>query len=363
MNMTDKAGRGVGVMAGHGYYAGHSTTQSAAAARGLDLLRTAAAGVDLDPAAVVRIADLGCAQGHNSLAPVAAALAALRERTAAAVDVVHTDLPSNDWTSLFAVIEHAPDSYLTGHRDDVHPSVVGRSFYERLFASATISLAWTSSTLHWLSASPGPIADHFFVQSSTDHAAVERYRARARRDWTGFLAHRAVELVPSGSIVLVDVLMGDDGAMGSEALFDTLEAALRAARDRGRITADEYTNLTYPTWFRTLAELRAPFDPVFAGPDGSVLELVALEPATLTDPFRPAYEASHDADAYGRHQADFLRGFLGPSFRTALSGRSDTDRNAILDAVFADAAARIATDPAAASPTYRLVTGHIRRAS
>lgn len=344
---------GVGVMAGHGYYDNHSATQSAAAAIGLELIRAAVEAVDVPAAGVVRLADLGCAQGRDSLAPIATAVAALRARTRADLDVVHTDLPSNDWAELFRVVEHDPASYLAGHRTDVHPSVVGRSFYERLFAPATISLAWTASTLHWLSTPPGPIRDHFFVQLSTDRTATDRYRRQARRDWSTFLAHRAAELVPTGGLVFVDVLMGDDGVMGSEALFGRLEEALRAARSRGRITDDEYAAIAYPTWFRTLAELRAPFDR--PGP----LTLEALTPTTMADPFWPAYRASNDAVAYGRSQAGFLRGFLGPSFAAALSGRPAAARTSIVDAVFADAAARIAADPEAVTPTYRLVTGWI----
>ncbi len=352
--MTRAGGTGSGVMAGGGSYLRHSGTQEAAAARGLELVAEAVADLPA-PAGVPRVADLGCAQGHNSLAPMAAAVTALRARWDRDVEVVHTDLPGNDWATLFAVVEHDPQSYLRGAEGAVHPSAVGRSFYERLVADGALHLAWCSSALHWLSAPPGPVADHFFVQLSTDAPARERYRARAAADWTAFLAHRARELVPGGSVVFVDVLMGDDGSMGAEPLFDKLEDALRAARDAGSLTGDEYAALAYPTWFRDLAELRAPFG------DGGPLELVALEPSVLADPFMPALRASGDAGAYGRAQAGFLRAFLEPSFRAALAGRGEEEAQEIMDAVFGDAATRIAADPGAVSPAYRLVSGRIRR--
>lgn len=360
---TDTTGD-AGVMARHGYYDQHSATQGSAADLGLGLLADAVH--DLDDRVVAgdarpRIADLGCAQGHNSLRPVGAALDALAAAGAGPVDVVHTDLPTNDWATLFAVVEHDPSSYLRAH-PDAYPSVIGRSFYDRLVAPASLHVAWTASTLHWLRTSPGPIADHFFVQSSTDAAARERYRAEAAADWLAFLDHRSVELAPTGSVVFVDVRMGDDGTMGSEALFDCLEDALRAARDAGRITADEYAHLAYPTWFRTLDELRAPFtDGRCTGSSGGVLELVHLEPVELDDPFLAAYHADGDATAYGAAQAGFLRGFLAPSFATALATRTAHQRDVVLDEVFTDAARRIAADPAAVSPRYRLVTGRVRR--
>jgi cyclopropane-fatty-acyl-phospholipid synthase len=325
----------------------------------LELLSAAASGVAVTSSNVLILADLGCAQGHNSLTPMAAAIKALRSRTNLDIDVVHTDLPGNDWSSLFDVIEHDPMSYFAGHPQDIHPSVIGRSFYQGLFAGSTVSLAWTSSALHWLSESPGPIADHFFVQSSTDHAAMGSYRTRAAADWQQFLGHRSVELVPNGSVVFVDVLMGDDDVMGAESLFDALEQSLLDAQKAGLIAQEEYENLTYPTWFRTLDELRAPFTPSFVGPSGATLDLMTLEPLSLPDPFLLEYGRSGDAEKYGRQQSEFLRGFLEPSFDTALTNHDD--RQAILDRVFAQTAARIAIDPDAMSPTYRLVTGEVCR--
>jgi hypothetical protein len=45
------------------------------------------------------------------------AVAALRERSGVPIMVVHTDLPSNDFTSLFRAVERSGDSYLAGQRD------------------------------------------------------------------------------------------------------------------------------------------------------------------------------------------------------------------------------------------------------
>jgi hypothetical protein len=79
---------------------------------------------------------------------------------------------------------------------------------------------------------------------------------------------------------------------------------------------------------------------------------VALEPVVLDDPFRAAFEESGDADVYARAQAGFLEGFLAPSFAAAIGG----DRPEALEAVWSAARRRIATDPLAVSPRYRLVT-------
>src|SRR3546814_6374884 len=62
------------------------------------------------------IVDYGCSQGRNSMAPMRAAIEALRVRTGEgrAVEVVHTDLPSNDFTYLFTTLDDDPGSYLSG---------------------------------------------------------------------------------------------------------------------------------------------------------------------------------------------------------------------------------------------------------
>lgn len=349
----------LGVMSVGGYYDLNSSTQGAAADHGIGLLTEAVNGLPATTAEIT-VADLGCAQGRNSLGPLRAAVVALRAGRSTPIRVVHTDLPGNDWTTLFDTVEHDPRSYLVG-TDDVFPSAVGRSFYGRLFPGDTVALGWCSSALHWLSRSPGPIADHFFVQSSTDPNARSAYRARSAADLSSFLEHRAAELIVGGSVVVVDVLMGDDGRMGSENLFDCLESALRAARDRAAITPAEYAAIAYPTWFRSLAEWRAPFLSGFTASGGQVLALDALSPASLADPFR----AGIASPTYGPRQAGFLAGFLRPSFATGLAGRTDAQARELLDEIFADAARRITalarTDPGAISPDYRLVVGRITR--
>ena len=207
----------------------------------------------LSPDRRVVVADLGCAQGRNSLAPMRAAVTGFRAAGATDIDVIHTDLPNNDWATLFAVIEHDPDTYLID--EGIHPFVVGRSFYDRLFTPSTLHLAWTASALHWLSSPPQPLSDHFFAQSSTDAVAREHYRSRSAADWERFLAHRSVELAPSGAVVFVDVCTDDQGSTGSQPLFECLQAALRGARDRGDLSDRDYAATVYPSWFRTFSRV------------------------------------------------------------------------------------------------------------
>ncbi|MBN8248035.1 MAG: SAM-dependent methyltransferase [Verrucomicrobia bacterium] len=337
-------------MTSDGFYARHAGTQGGAAGLGIPLLLRAAAALQCHGASL-QLADL---------LPLGALITALRARSMVPVSVVHTDLPTNDWATLFRVLDSDPRSYLR-HHADVYASVVGRSFYERLFPPDSLSIAWTSSALHWLSRAPGPIPDHFFVHRSADPGVQDAYRRQSVSDWTTFLAHRSQELRPGGALVWVDVLRREDETMGAEALFDCLETALRAARDAGTITPAEYAAMVYPTWFRSLEEFRAPFAPEVAGPSGGTLHLEELEPVELPDPFLESWRTSGDADAYGRAQSAFLQGFLEPSFQAALKTRPPEVARDILSSLFSDIARRIAQDPQAVSPQYHLVRGRVTR--
>src|SRR5262245_17459079 len=134
-----------GVMEGHGEYDHHSLAQHTAGGYGLPLWERAIADVHshVAPDRPVTVADLGAAGGRNELAPMRAAVDGLRAAGAAApIVVVHTDIPTNDFTTLFETIEHDPDSYLGG--GDVFAYAAGRSFYERIFPAASVSLAWSA---------------------------------------------------------------------------------------------------------------------------------------------------------------------------------------------------------------------------
>ena len=69
----------------------------------------------------IRVADLGASQGANSMQPCKAIIEAIRSRClelrpAGAppieVEVVHEDLPSNDWSSLLSLVNDPETSYV-----------------------------------------------------------------------------------------------------------------------------------------------------------------------------------------------------------------------------------------------------------
>ncbi|HEY8320417.1 MAG TPA: hypothetical protein VIG46_01320 [Candidatus Baltobacteraceae bacterium] len=334
-------------MEGHGLYNENSRPQGSAGDLGIPLFERAAAAVPLPADGPLAIADFGSSEGRNSMGPMGAAIAAIRARAAALpVTVTHTDVATNDFSSLFALLNGGAPSYLAGNAG-VYGYAVGRSFYGQLFPANALHLAWSAIAVHWMSAVPCAIPGHIF--STFARGAVrEAFVERAASDWRSFLDARARELVPGGRLVLVASGAADDGKAGAEGLMTIADAALQAMVASGELPAATYAAMTIPTYYRTRAEWEAPF----AG--NAALAIEEMTPVVLADPFYPAYERSGDAQAFATSYAAFFRAFSEPCLFGETGG-------ATADAFYARVRTAIAADPATAVCRWQLFLMRIRR--
>lgn len=247
------------VMEGRGYYNKHSELQARSAEEADGVLGRAMAAVTISPGPLT-IADFGCSQGHNSMRQLALVLDRLTERTGQSRDIMvaHTDLPQCDFTSLFVMLETAPDSYRRG-RDYVFASAIGHSFYERLLPAGSLTFGWSAFALHWMSALPVALGAHIWpVSAAPDEAQALAEVAAA--DWRNFLAHRAEELAPGGQLVLVIGAVDETGATGLEPMMDLANGVLKALVAEGKLGGDVYAAMTIPSRPRARDEFTAPFD-------------------------------------------------------------------------------------------------------
>ena len=237
-----------------GAYNRDATAQAAAATFGVEQLVEAAHGIsDQQP---VRIVDYGASQGLNSLAPLSAAIDAIRDDDPSVqVEVVHMDLPTNDFTSLMTTVSGDPQSYL---RPGVFPVMIGGSFYRPVVADDSVSLGWCSISLHWLDRAPGPLPGIWSASAPAEIRSA--WRTSAADDWRRFLEARAQEFRAAATLVVVCGAANATGASGAEPAMDLLDECLRSMVADGRLTADDYAQLAIPAWYRTEAEWRAPFD-------------------------------------------------------------------------------------------------------
>jgi hypothetical protein len=318
-------------MEGQGAYNQNSGLQGLAAARAVPLLEQAARAVDPGPDdRPVQIADYGSSQGRNSLHPIRSAIAVLRNRFGSSerpIRVTHTDLPANDFSTLFETVFDAPDSYLRD-QPNVFADAVGRSFYDPLLPPGQVSLGWSSHAVNWLSRVPALIPGHFHSLRAIG-AAREAFDAQAAADWRTFLSLRAHELRPTGRLVIVTPSVDETGFNGAELLYDTANDSIAELVAHGTISETERARMVSPGRQRGRDQLLAPFAATgsFAG--------LTVEHCELYQPPEAAWEAyrAHgDATVLATARARTVRSIFGPTLTAALDAtRAQAARSAFGD--------------------------------
>jgi hypothetical protein len=327
---------------GSGSFTAATRLQAAGLRRATTLFEKAAEVVPIprSPRPVV-IADYGAATGHNSLLPIAAAIAVLRKRTRPehSVLVTHTDVPDNDFTELFRTLNDDPDTYLK--KDPAcFASAVGRSFYTQIVPSNSVNLAWSAWSIHWVARTPMPVPDHVVVAHSRDDGVRLAYARQAARDWHEFVAFRGRELSPGGRLVVMTMAITDDGDFGYRPLLDAIMATLTELAAQKAVTQDELSAMTIPIVGRRSADFLSPFAPsgVF-----EKLSVEHLEVFDAEDRFWTQYRNDGKARDLGTRWAEFLRVSTFPVLAATVAAERRANFVAELTS---GVAARVAAAPA-----------------
>jgi SAM dependent carboxyl methyltransferase len=319
-------------MEGQGAYNRNSGLQGRAADRAVPLLEQAARAVDPGPDdRPIQIADYGSSQGQNSLHPIRSAIAVLRNRFGAErpIRVTHTDLPANDFSTLFNTVFDAPESYLRDH-SNVFADAVGRSFYGPLLPPAQVSLGWSSYAVNWLSRVPALIPGHFHSLRATG-AAREAFDSQAATDWLTFLSLRARELRPTGRLVIVTPSVNETGLNGAELLYDAANDSIAELVTRGTISETERARMVSPGRQRGRDQLLAPF-----AATGSFAGLTVEHCELYRNPEMAwqAYLGHGDAAVLATARARTVRSIFMPTLIAALdAARTQADRLKFADAL------------------------------
>ncbi|MCV7313537.1 class I SAM-dependent methyltransferase [Mycobacterium paraffinicum] len=326
-------------------YTQSSRLQAAGLGPAIALFERAAEQVPLPkPPQPIVIADYGAANGHNSLKPMAAAIAILRRRTRHdhAILVAHTDIPDNDFSALFHTLSDDPESYL--HLDAAtFASSIGRSFYDQIVPSKTVNLGWSSWAAQWLSTTPAEVHDHLHISYSHDDAARAAYAEQAALDWHNFVAFRGRELAPDGRLVVMTIALDEDGTSGFPTLLDAMLAALREQVRDGLLRQEELRRMTIPTFARSEKDFRAPFAP--SGRFES-LTIDHLEMFNAEDRFWVRFQADRDAESFGAQWAAFARAALFPALVRGLDdGVRDARAGEFVDQLQGAVASQLSSAP------------------
>jgi hypothetical protein len=344
--MSDEARIPHGVMEGKGAYNRHAKLPAGGAALAIPLLENAVQRVAIDHGdRPLVIADYGSSQGKNSLAPMRIAIEGLRSRAGAnrPIFVYHIDQPSNDFNSLFEVLDSDPDRYLL---DDPHvcPCAIGRSFYGQVLPRGYVDLAWSSYAAVWLSRVPGPVPGHFIAFRGQGEPLPE-FAAQGAKDWEAFLSLRALEVRPGGRLVVVLPAVQEDGTTGFEHLMNEANEVLGEMVAAGVLLAEERARMALGSYPRRKSELLAPFK---ASGQVQGLTVEDCEVSVLADAAWADYQRDGDKGALVAKHALFFRSIFVPSLASALRGAGDAETcRAFGDRMEKGLRARLAKQPVA----------------
>ncbi|KAI3443709.1 hypothetical protein Pfo_000374 [Paulownia fortunei] len=157
------------------------------------------------------IADLGCSVGPNTFMAMQTIVETVQHKYHSQgldshkkleFQVFFNDQTTNDFNTLFASLPDQSKYFAAG---------VPGSFYGRLFPSSSIHIAYSSSSLHWLSRVPEELHDKNSSAWNTGKIhytgapdAVKRaYANQFNMDMEMFLRARAQEIAPGGMIVIL----------------------------------------------------------------------------------------------------------------------------------------------------------------
>lgn len=327
-------------MTGGGFYNDNSTPQWDAIAAVLPLLEEALASLPLEGSGPVTLADFGCSEGRNSISAFSHAVARLRPRTGRPIQTIHSDLPTNDYSSLLRALRPGGKSVF-GH-ENVFSSVTAGSMFDQLLPPQSLHLATSFNAIGFLSRKPvdalpgyilpngpGAIRANGFV---TDAERIA-FSNLAAQDIATFLKARAKELVPGGKLLL-QVFGANETARTCDGIYDLLNDAVKAFVAEGAISRPVYEAYYQPVYMRTLEELTTPIIDPDLGAAG-LFELDCVTSYEVPVYFNRQFEADGDIDRFARDYVNFFRAFTEAVLRAALP--ETENRDALADQIYARA--------------------------
>lgn len=264
--------------------------------------------------------DYGSGPAHSAMSVTKAVVAAYRTLSPdAGIVVRHQDQPGNDWNSLLA-LAFGPDGY---QGEAVRTEVAVGSFYDQMAAPGSVALATCFTASHWMKTLVPVNAPNTAWFADLEGEARRIYAARARADWTEFLRRRAHEM-RSGGYLFVNTL----GAVSDESQPNGVRAAAsrlyRAqftvadgmVRD-GLLQRSALDAFTFPVWFPTAVEARAPIDE--EADLASAFEVIeaVVRPAAY-NPGDVYADLVGDPDAYAKAYCGYIRAYGETSLKLHL---------------------------------------------
>jgi SAM-dependent methyltransferase len=311
----------------------------------------------------IRIADFGAADGGTSKKAIRDTVSEIRSRFPdCQIQVTYTDLPSNDFSVLFrnilGVTEDPEHTYIDEF-DDVFVHACGVGFHEQLFPNKSLDLGFSATAMHYLSEKPCEI-DHHVHMVGAAGSVLEAFTHQAAEDWQNILLARARELRPGGRLVFMNFGKDEDGRhlgnTGGISMFDTFNDLWAQMATEGLITKKEYTNATFPQFYRTKEEFCEPLTDILSPVYAAGLRLVSAHTGLVRCPYRKAYEDSSGSMSSRKFAISYvptLRSWSETVFLNALSlNRPAEQKRDLIDYYYKQYENLVASNPTGHAMDY-----------
>lgn len=326
-------------MVGKGYYSERTAGARNVINTALDMVSQALAEVPHTER--LRIADYGAADGGTSRGMWANLLTALRDQgDGREVEMIYTDLASNDFSTLFRMMQGFEGDPLEAYQknlDKVYVHGCGTGFHQQLMASNSLNLGFSATAMHYVSEKPCELTSHVHMVGAHQDER-QRFKDQAAKDLEAILLARAAELIPGGRFICFNFGIDDQGRFlgntGGVHMFDQFDRFWRDLRDQNRITQEEYIRATFTQHYRTMDEYLAPFNDPESAVSRAGLRLKSSHSISTPCPYRAAYDAAGDAMTardYAQSLIPTLRSWSETVFTTALDQRPREEAMAIVD--------------------------------
>lgn len=285
-----------------------------------------------------RVADLGCATGGNSVAPLSFVSQQL-EHQDCTLDAILGDLPQNAWHSLVSTV--TPESITSDHgrrEEDTFVSMVGRSFYECCAPPESLDLSYSLVAVHWMKSYPGDLPSGLYATDPAhvpERELLQAWRDAGARDFSDFTRARQRELKVGGCFIGAVACPKASGDYPWSRVGLPLYRALAS-----RISSEFLASCVLPCCWRTEADVRAGF-----GGDDWIIE--ACEFHETKDPVREELERGKiSPSAYGKATIESFKAVCHPTFISALAKLMPQNKaEQVLEEAYEASIDSIAADP------------------
>ena len=304
----------------------------------------------------IRLADFGAADGGTSEAAWRKCIEHLQDRFARTqIQVTYTDLPSNDFSSLFKNLlglgSSGANTFLTDI-EDVFVNACGIGFHEQLLPDETLDIGFSATAMHYISEKPCTIDDHVHMVGASGES-LAAFAQQAKRNWEDLLLARSRELRPGGRLVILNFGIDEQGRyLGNTCginMFDTFAELWSNMRNEGIITSDEFQNTAFPQYYRTVEEFCAPLKDQSSAVYQAGLRLVSAKTGVLGCPYRRAFDEAQGSMSNREFAVSYiptLRSWSEAVFVNGLSGeRPQEEKDQIVDQFYQRYEDRVAENP------------------